>query len=77
MAFERREETRGTLQPSQGFFIDWKTRQACPPTKRGRKMLATAGMLLGAIAVVCVMLEATWPAVVFGAVAYWMASHGA
>jgi hypothetical protein len=40
-------------------------------------MLTTTGALLAALAVVCVMLEATWPAAAFGAVAYWMISHGA
>jgi hypothetical protein len=40
-------------------------------------MLATTGMLLGALAVICVTFEATWPAVVFGAVAFWMISHAA
>jgi hypothetical protein len=39
-------------------------------------MLATTGMLLGALAVICVAFEATWPAV-FGAVAFWMISHAA
>jgi hypothetical protein len=39
-------------------------------------MLATTGMLLGALAVICVMLEATGPAAAFGAVAYWMTVTG-
>jgi hypothetical protein len=40
-------------------------------------MLATTGALLAALAVICVALEATGPAATFGAVAYWMISHGA
>jgi hypothetical protein len=40
-------------------------------------MLATTGILLAALAVLCVALEATWAAAVFGAVGMWMISHGA
>jgi hypothetical protein len=32
---------------------------------------------LAALAVVCVMLEATGPAAAFGAIAFWMISHAA
>jgi hypothetical protein len=37
-----------------------------------RTMLATTGMLLAALGVVCVMLEATGPAAAFAAAAYSM-----
>jgi hypothetical protein len=40
-------------------------------------MLATAGALLAGLAVFCVMLEATGPVAVFGAVGMWMISHAA
>jgi hypothetical protein len=40
-------------------------------------MLATSGMLLAGLAVVCVALEATGPAAVFGTVGMWMMTHGA
>jgi hypothetical protein len=40
-------------------------------------MLAITGTLLAALAVICVMLEATGPAAAFGAVAYWIIGHGA
>ena len=40
-------------------------------------MLATTGILLAALAVLCVALEATWPAAAFGAVGMWMISHAA
>jgi hypothetical protein len=40
-------------------------------------MLATTGMLLAGRAVLCVALEATGRAALFGAVGFWMISHGA
>jgi hypothetical protein len=40
-------------------------------------MLTTTGMLLAALAVLSVALEATWPAALFGAVSFWLISHGA
>jgi hypothetical protein len=40
-------------------------------------MLATTGILLAALAVLSVALEATWPAAAFGAVGMWMISHAA
>jgi hypothetical protein len=40
-------------------------------------MLVTTGALLCGLAVLAVAFEATWSAAVFGAVAFWMISHGA
>jgi hypothetical protein len=40
-------------------------------------MLATTGGALVGLGVLSVALEATWPAVVFGAVGIWMISHAA
>jgi hypothetical protein len=40
-------------------------------------MLAILGTLFGTVAVLCVAVEATWLALVFGAVAFWMISHAA
>jgi hypothetical protein len=40
-------------------------------------MMATTGILLAALAVISVSLEATLPAAVFGAVSFWLISHGA
>ena len=40
-------------------------------------MLATTRMLLCRLAVLAVAIEATWPAVVFGTIGFWMISHGA
>jgi hypothetical protein len=40
-------------------------------------MLATTGMLLVALAVLSVAVEATWPAAALGAAGMWMISHAA
>ena len=40
-------------------------------------MLGTTGVLLAGLAVICVMLEATWHAALFGALGMWMISHAA
>jgi hypothetical protein len=40
-------------------------------------MLEITGALLGTLAILAVAFEATWPAAVLGAVAFWMISHGA
>lgn len=40
-------------------------------------MIATTGALLCAVAVLCVALEATWPALTFGALGFGMLSHAA
>jgi hypothetical protein len=40
-------------------------------------MLATTGVLLAGLVVICVALEATRPAAAFGAVAYRLISHAA
>lgn len=38
-------------------------------------MMATTGALLWVLAVLCVILEATRPALVFGAIGFWILSH--
>jgi hypothetical protein len=38
-------------------------------------MLATTGVLLAFLAVISVAFEATWAALVFGVVAFWMIGH--
>jgi|GraSoi2013_115cm_1033766.scaffolds.fasta_scaffold35175_2 hypothetical protein len=40
-------------------------------------MLATTGVLLCGLAVLAVAIEATWAAAAFGAIGFWMISHGA
>jgi hypothetical protein len=40
-------------------------------------MLATTGVLLCGLAVICVAFEATGSAALFGAVGMWMISHAA
>jgi hypothetical protein len=35
------------------------------------------GALVCGLAVIAVALEATWPAAVLGAIAFWLISHGA
>jgi hypothetical protein len=40
-------------------------------------MLATTGVLLAALAVLCAALEATWPAAALGSLGMWMISHAA
>ena len=76
MAFGLLGVTRGIQQRSQGFSIDWATRHRRTEWK-DKTMLATAGALLAGLAVFCVMLEATWPAAVFGVVGMWMIGHAA
>jgi hypothetical protein len=39
-------------------------------------MLATTGVLVCAVAVIAVALEATWPAVALGSIGMWMMMHG-
>jgi hypothetical protein len=38
-------------------------------------MMLTTGTLLGGLAVICVALEATAAAALFGAISFWMISH--
>jgi hypothetical protein len=38
-------------------------------------MIAITGTLLCGVAVLCVALEATWPAVMFGVLGFGMISH--
>ena len=38
-------------------------------------MLATTGVLVCAVAVIAVVLEATWPAIVLGSIGAWMMTH--
>jgi hypothetical protein len=40
-------------------------------------MLATTGVLLVNLAVICVAFEATGPAALFGAMGVWMMGHAA
>ncbi len=40
-------------------------------------MLGTTGVLLCGLAVLAVAMEATWAAAAFGAIGFWMISHGA
>jgi hypothetical protein len=69
---------RGHVAPNGGSEASQSAKQLDTHQLRGdRTMLGTTGVLLAALAVVCVMLEATWPAAVFGAVGMWMISHAA